>query len=489
MKKITLLMVALVTLFTACRKTDFDETVTGEGLNAFQLLTITNGAHIILNSATPTNTIKFTWNASVPGLHTKPTYKWVAVLKNGDINTPLLEVVSDNSGAANSLTLTQKQLDDLLAAKSIAPGLTSELVWNVKASNGTTDLLSRDMYNISITRFNDGATPFLLLNPLSGETAVTIDPGSTSQSVLFNWTKSEPAKTATGVKYKLLFAVRTFDSEGVQIMPDFTMPVFTIASNNSGNDNQLNFSHKALADSLNKYGYSDASATVNLYWTVVATSGVYAQMASYHNILAINRMKSYTYPQALNVPGGHQGWSVGNAPQLVAMSPVGGPYSFYQGFLYFPDASTEFKFVKGNDWGAGDYGMESASKLTNGGSNIKVDGSGVYLMHANTADLTWGYTKINSWGLIGSATPDAWNSDQDMTFDPVNKTYEITLNLVPGEIKFRANDDWGTNFGDDGNNGSVELNGANIAVATAGNYTIKLSLFIGGNWSYSIKKN
>ena len=43
--------------------------------------------------------------------------------------------------------------------------------------------------------------------------------------------------------------------------------------------------------------------------------------------------------------------------------------------------------------------------------------------------------------------------------------------LVDGEIKIRQNDAWGVNYGDDGNNGSLELNGANIPV-TAGTYNI-----------------
>jgi hypothetical protein len=52
----------------------------------------------------------------------------------------------------------------------------------------------------------------------------------------------------------------------------------------------------------------------------------------------------------------------------------------------------------------------------------------------------------------------------------------ITANLVAGEVKFRANDDWGLNYGDDGANAILEANGANIAIPADGEYRIKLFL-------------
>ena len=45
--------------------------------------------------------------------------------------------------------------------------------------------------------------------------------------------------------------------------------------------------------------------------------------------------------------------------------------------------------------------------------------------------------------------------------------------LKDGEIKFRQDDAWGVNVGDDGADGTYEANGANIAV-TAGTYDMTL---------------
>ncbi len=83
------------------------------------------------------------------------------------------------------------------------------------------------------------------------------------------------------------------------------------------------------------------------------------------------------------------------------------------------------------------------------------------------------YPSWPSWGIIGSATPTSWNSDTDMNFDLSTGLYSITMALSVGEIKFRLEDSWSNNFGDDGTNLTLDAGGANIPVPTAGTYTIK----------------
>ena len=132
--------------------------------------------------------------------------------------------------------------------------------------------------------------------------------------------------------------------------------------------------------------------------------------------------------------------------------------------------TTMFKFRGTSDWGI-NYGIKPGiSTLVAGGDNIPVTLESDY---AITLDLSHpnAYTySANRWGLIGDATPDAWNSDQNMTWDATKQVFTITLNLTAGAIKFRANDAWDLNYG--GNLNSLTFNGDNIAVATAGNYTI-----------------
>ena len=75
-----------------------------------------------------------------------------------------------------------------------------------------------------------------------------------------------------------------------------------------------------------------------------------------------------------------------------------------------------------------------------------------------------------------------------MTYDTATKTWTVTLNLNAGKIKFRANDAWDLNYGDNDFDGSLEEGGADIPVAAAGNYTITLNLEVAG-YAYEIKKN
>lgn len=220
-----------------------------------------------------------------------------------------------------------------------------------------------------------------------------------------------------------------------------------------------------------------------------------AATPSYSNVVTITAtayrdLITYSFPQALNVAGNYQGWNPGNAPQIVNQG--NGGFNGYEGYINFTDPNPQFKLVKGNNWGAGDFGSAGAGTLGNGGPNLTLpSGAGIYRLWANTSNMTWGYYKITGWGLIGDATPGGWGSDQDMAYNPATGVYSITLNLNAGAIKFRANDDWAYNFGDNQSplDFKPEYNGANIPIAVAGNYTITLDLSAGGNYAYSVKKN
>ena len=78
-----------------------------------------------------------------------------------------------------------------------------------------------------------------------------------------------------------------------------------------------------------------------------------------------------------------------------------------------------------------------------------------------------------SWGLIGEATPGGWSTDTPLTWNMTIQKWEIaSVALSVGEFKFRLNGGWDINFGDNGNNGTLEAGGANIPITEAGNYKI-----------------
>ena len=78
------------------------------------------------------------------------------------------------------------------------------------------------------------------------------------------------------------------------------------------------------------------------------------------------------------------------------------------------------------------------------------------------------------WGLVGSATTNGWDGPDMTMYESGADQYGIYAQLVAGEMKFRFDNDWGLNLGDNDADGSLEEVGANIAIAKDGSYYITL---------------
>jgi hypothetical protein len=103
-------MLLTFVIVSGCKKTDFDNTPKGEALGTFTLSAPENNAMLVLNSGTPDAKINITWTAAKPGLSATPIYKFIAALKTGSLEQPLIEIPADDNGKSTHLTLTQKQL-------------------------------------------------------------------------------------------------------------------------------------------------------------------------------------------------------------------------------------------------------------------------------------------------------------------------------------------------------------------------------------------
>ena len=89
--------------------------------------------------------------------------------------------------------------------------------------------------------------------------------------------------------------------------------------------------------------------------------------------------------------------------------------------------------------------------------------------------------------MIGSFPASGWNNDVDMTYDAGNKYWTGTITTVAGdEFKFRANHDWGLNYGDTGADGSLEPGVDNLKI-TPGTHVITLFLNNSGYYTYRIQ--
>lgn len=134
----------------------------------------------------------------------------------------------------------------------------------------------------------------------------------------------------------------------------------------------------------------------------------------------------------------------------------------------------EIKFRQNNEWNV-DFGDNGADgTLDGGGANIAVT-AGHYVITLDFNNNTYTIEEGTLWGVVGSGYNDWGGAGPDFTFTEYNPGLWIAENvtLIDGEIKFRINNDWGNNVGDDGADGTLETNGENIAV-TAGTYTILL---------------
>lgn len=195
-----------------------------------------------------------------------------------------------------------------------------------------------------------------------------------------------------------------------------------------------------------------------------------------------NLKSANDYP-VIYVPGGHNNWDPSNISTVLASV---GSNDYYEGYLWFANDNNLFKFTEGPNWDVnwGDNGADGT--LDAGGDNIVAGEAGYYKL--NVALDTLHYTMLRTdWGVIGDATADGWNSDQNMTYDPDSGFWSVILELSAGTIKFRANDGWDLNYGDDGANGILEQGGANISIQEAGKYLIKLKLGI-PDYTYSFEK-
>ena len=143
------------------------------------------------------------------------------------------------------------------------------------------------------------------------------------------------------------------------------------------------------------------------------------------------------------------------------------------------------KFRLNNDWGTnfGDTGADGT--LDDGGDDIIVSAG-----HYNiTIDFNAGtYTLVsgNVWGIVGSGYNDWGNDGPDFAFTQVQPDIFVAevVDLIDGAIKFRLNNDWGSNYGDTGADGTLDDGGDDIIV-TAGKYRVQMDI---ANGTYMLNK-
>jgi len=316
-----------------------------------------------------------------------------------------------------------------------------------------------------------------LLTPLDGSSYV-LDPAAGSNEVTtLVWNHAD-------------YSVQTEVNYDVEVALAGTDFATTVASGSTTN-RFIVWTHEGLNAVALEAGLTPYTAG-DLDIRVKSSLGTNSEMIGYSNTITITITPYTTDLPQIAVPGNHQGWSPSTAPRLAA---AGFGQTNYEGYVALDG---EFKFVGPNgsgvyDWGNDDWGDDgtfSGMLALTGESNCTAV-AGYYKINANTTTLAY-TTTLTTWGVLGSATApvtggDGWVNDADMTYDAGTKKWSVIINLVGGqEIKFRANNDWGLNYGDNGADGSLEEGGSNIAVPTTGNYLLELDLSNPRAYTYTL---
>ncbi len=189
------------------------------------------------------------------------------------------------------------------------------------------------------------------------------------------------------------------------------------------------------------------------------------------------------------------GWSENNNNPAIIRHPDN--ENIYSYKAYFVGGGEGFKLLETlgqwqPQWGVGAATGEAAVNDGTGEdpSAFPIATDGYYSFTINIEDMTYSLEAYDASaavtqttiGIIGDSTPGGWDADTDMTqstFDP--HIWNINgVELVDGELKFRADNDWPINWGSDtANSGFGTQDGANIPV-TGGTYNIWFNDLDGG---------
>ncbi len=238
---------------------------------------------------------------------------------------------------------------------------------------------------------------------------------------------------------------------------------------------------------------------------VISSLGSNGGVSMDSNILAITLIPYSTELPKLWLPGGYAqdsgygaNWDPSD-PLTPTLTAENFTSSKFEGYVYFANDNSNFKITPTNVNFDGNYGDVDDSGTSgtlfqdDASKNIVVPVAGYYRINVDTEALTYSLTKTD-WAVTGSSTPLGFappeagpNQDHDLTYDQDTKVWSITLDLTSGEIKFRANDSWSFNYGnDDDGDGSLNEGGSNIAVETGGTYVITLDLSNPRAYTYSL---
>ncbi len=194
-----------------------------------------------------------------------------------------------------------------------------------------------------------------------------------------------------------------------------------------------------------------------------------------------NKFESISAPVAFSI----KPWSDKPVALWVGENSVTAPVVFatskstYEGFRYLTEG-TSFRFANNTICADSVFGTTgTAGELAFGSTSavITVATTGHYKINVDTKNMTYSLVKVNTWGLIGTATPGGWNTSTPFDYNEETGVWEKELVLINGALKFRANNGWDINYGTADINeltDSLVFDAGAIDIAESGNYIVRI---------------
>ena len=181
------------------------------------------------------------------------------------------------------------------------------------------------------------------------------------------------------------------------------------------------------------------------------------------------------------------GWSENNNNTPLFRDPDNADLYTFTGRFAGGDGKEGFKLLEilgkwQPQWGLDNGNLTNSDLLGEDPKAFPVTSDGYFTFTVNADEMTYSFEPFDAAGtptyatigFLGDATPGGWDADTDLTKSAFNPHiwYANAVELVNGEMKFRANDAWDMNWGaGTAISGQAVKDGSNIPVS-AGTYDI-----------------
>ncbi len=408
-----------------------------------------------------TDVVSFTWN--------DPEYsvgleRSKFILKLATSGTDFVDFMSKEFSGVLESSMSGKELNGMALRLGGVIGQPITLDVMVEASHlNNNETIVSNVLNITVTPYEDLAL-------VASTTSVVCTAATASEEgVAFTWNQA----------FSGFDGVKTYQFQYAEAGTDFASPTVIDVSSFEYAFNQFDLNVIALSNGIS------GESTGPIEFRIKATNELGTVL--YSNVVSVSITTSVVPYNSIGIIGDATpgGWGVDTDLHRPDANSTNWVTTLYL------EGGKEAKFRDEDswdtNWGSGDF---PAGTATQGGSNIPVSSSGYYKVEFNSGTGEYNFTLqtpgvYTNVSLIGAQTN--WATDiADLTKDPSNDyVWTGTVTLDAGELKFRADNDWGTNWGISSGttstslSGYTEQDGSNMEIATAGEYFVYINVATG----------